>query len=260
MNIGVVGMGVVGTAISDGFKQIGHKVKSYDIKDSSQIESLLDCNIIYICVPTNPTATGSCDTSQVVSTVEKLNILEYQGIVAIKSTVLPGTTQELHNTFPDLQLCFVPEFLRERSALSDFMDLHDILIVGTDSPAVFGSVVECHNNIPKKTIMVSATEAEIAKYFNNVYNAMRITFANGMFEVCDKLGADYQSVFSAISSRNTIGTDYLRCSEFLRGYQGACLPKDTQAFAVFVKSLGLDLALFDSIVRDNQHHLEIKKP
>lgn len=257
MNIGIVGLGVVGTAISDGFQQIGHTTKSYDIKDAdSTIENLVDCDIIYVCVPTGSNADGSCNISQVVATVEKLNILEYQGIVAIKSTVIPGTTHNLHNTFPNLKLCFVPEFLRERSALSDFMDLHDVLIVGTYSKTIFDSVVKCHGNIPKKTIMVSLTEAEIAKYFNNVYNAMRITFANGMFEVCKKLDADYQSVFSAVSNRDTIGTDYLRCSEFLRGYQGACLPKDTQAFAVLAKGLGLDLDLFQAIVGDNQKHIK----
>jgi len=256
MDIGIIGLGVVGSAISSGFTQIGHSVKHYDIKDcNSSIENLLSTDMIYICVPTNNNSDGSCNVDQVLVSVEKLNALNYLGIIAIKSTVPPGTTQDFINKFTNLKICMVPEFLRERSALSDFIGNHDVLIVGTNDETIFNNIVKCHSNIPKKSVMVSPTEAEITKYFNNVYNAMRITFANGIFEVCEKLGADYQSIFSAITNRDTIGTDYLRCSEYLRGYAGACLPKDSRAFAFFLDELGIDLELFRAIVNDNQKHL-----
>ena len=247
---------MVGSTISNGFAQIGHSVKYYDIKDyNSSIENLLSTDIIYVCVPTNNNSDGSCNIIQVLVSIEKLNALNYSGVIAIKSTVPPQTTQNLINKFTTLKICMVPEFLRERSALSDFIGNHDVLIIGTEDETIFNSIVKCHGSIPKKIVMVSPTEAEITKYFNNVYNSMRITFANGIFEVCKKLGADYQSIFSAITNRDTIGTDYLRCSEYLRGYTGACLPKDSQAFAFLIDELEIDLELFRAIVNDNQKHL-----
>ena len=103
--------------------------------------------------------------------------------------------------------------------------------------------------------MIGPTEAEIAKYFNNVFNALRVTFANDMFELCKTLGADYQQVFSAITHRKTVGRDYLRCSESLRGFGGACLPKDTQALATLFSKLKLThVELFNAIINDNKNH------
>jgi len=101
--------------------------------------------------------------------------------------------------------------------------------------------------------LVSPTEAEISKYFCNVYNALRIVFANGMFEVCQKTEANYQNVLAAVIKRQGISFDYLLCNHNYRGFGGHCLPKDTEAFESFVKSLGLtNLNLFSTIINDNR--------
>jgi UDPglucose 6-dehydrogenase len=253
MNIGIIGLGVVGQAIYDGLSQLGHNLSFYDTANpNSQLDDVLHTDCIFVCVPT-PTVDDNCDVSQVEQTIEKLHHKNYQGIVAIKSTVIPGTTDQLQQQYPNLKLCFVPEFLRAKSALSDFIDHHDVLIVGTLDSQIFDTMVKIHGSLPEHVKMVSPVEAELAKYFSNVYNALRVVFANAMLEVCDHLQADYQQVFDAVTLRKTITKYYLRASKTTRGFGGHCLPKDTAAWAKFVKDLGVDVELFDSIVKDNEN-------
>lgn len=257
MRVGIVGLGVVGRALRDGFAQIGHSVMHYDIVDpASSLEQLIESDIIYICVPTN-TVNNRCDISEVVVTVGNLHKLNYSGIVAIKSTVLPGTTQALIDQYSNLKICFVPEFLRAQSALADFVNHNDVLIVGTENRSVHDTVVRCHSHLPKSVVQISPTEAEITKYFSNLFNALRIVFANGIYEVATALGADYQQILNAVIKRPGIPPDYLNCSKYYRGFEGVCLPKDTQAFSTFVDDLELShLQIFRTIVQDNKHHLE----
>ena len=89
MKIGIVGLGVVGTAVKEGFENIEHEVVFHDIKFNTNIKDILNTEICYICVPTPSAHDGSCNTSIVESVVEDLNDLRYQGIIAIKSTVTP---------------------------------------------------------------------------------------------------------------------------------------------------------------------------
>ena len=257
MKIGIIGKGVVGNAVFWGLQAVGHDVSYYDKKEEqSTICDVLDTEIVFICVPTNSNPDGTCDTSIVEQTVNSLSSLKYSGIVSIKSTVIPGTTEKLIGKYPNLRLSFVPEFLKERSAFADFVDNHDVLIIGTHNQDDYDLIIRSHSHIPKSVVQVTPTEAEIAKYFSNVYNSLRVTFANGMFEVCKSLGADYQQVFNACIKRSSITADYLRCSDYLRGFGGHCLPKDSLAFSLLIKELGLDISLFDSIVNDNNAHLK----
>ncbi len=102
---------------------------------------------------------------------------------------------------------------------------------------------------------MTSTEAELAKYFVNCFNAYRVNFANAFYEVCQKLGADYAAIKDAVAARSGMTPDYLTCNAGTRGFGGACLPKDTKAFAVFVDSLGLPTGLFAGIVQENERNL-----
>lgn len=250
MTIGVVGKGVIGSALIYGFQKLGHKIIIHDIVLETSISDLINTDIIYICVPTPENTDGSCNTSIVESVVEDLINLEYKNVIAIKSTVEPGTTLRLIDKYKNNLICFVPEFLRERCAISDFTENHDLLAVGTISDAVFDKIVDSHGKYPKNTQKLSPTEAELLKYYSNVYNAMRIIFANEMFEIAVKLGANYTNVKEAYCLRNTKDM-YLDVNENFRGYGGVCLPKDTKAIAALCKKLGLDLKLFDTIDSEN---------
>ncbi|MEO7673710.1 MAG: hypothetical protein ABIU09_06495, partial [Pyrinomonadaceae bacterium] len=202
MNIGIVGVGIVGSAILHGFEKLGHHVKAHDIKFETAIEDILDSEVIYLCVPTPRSETGKCDTSIIEAVVvELIETYKYAGVVALKSTVEPGTTIRLQREFGTEKICHVPEFLRERVAVADFIENHDICIIGTESDEVFEIVRESHGHYPKQFIRLGPTEAEIAKYFNNVYNATLITFANAFYEVCQVLGADYGKIKNAMIQR-----------------------------------------------------------
>ncbi len=255
MNIGIVGVGIVGSAVMLGFEKLGHHVKAHDIKFETKLDDLLDSEVIYLCVPTPRSESGKCDTSIIEAVVKELiETHKYTGVVALKSTVEPGTTKRLQKEFVTEKICHVPEFLRERVAVADFIENHDICIIGTESDEVFEVVKESHGHYPKQFIRLGPTEAEIAKYFNNVYNATLITFANAFYEVCQVLGADYGKIKNAMVQRDHISKKYLDCNENLRGFGGMCLPKDTSAIASLVEEHNLPIGLFKAIVEDNKNY------
>ena len=250
MNIGIIGLGVIGSACKYGFEKLGHTVKVHDIKFDTTIDEVLDTDIVYICVPTPTNEDGSCDTSIVEGEVLSLNEKGYKGVVVIKSTVKPTTTDRLIKE-TGLNLCFVPEFLRERCAISDFTENHDLLAVGTHSDTIFELIKECHGNYPKEYSKLSPTEAELLKYYSNTFNALRVIFSNEMYEICEAVGADYTKIKDTFIKRGTTKDLYLDVNDNFRGYGGVCLPKDTKALDAFVKELNLDLKLFETIDSEN---------
>jgi UDPglucose 6-dehydrogenase len=251
MKIGVIGWGVVGSACGEGFKMLGHDVKIHDPKLNTLIEHVLDTEIVFVCVPTPSKEDGACDLSIVHQTIKNLMSYKYQGVIALKSTSVPGTTQSLINQYADADLCFVPEFLRERTALEDFVRNHDLLAVGCYSDSAWHRVCEAHAWLPKNKVRMTPTEAEILKYYSNTFNALRIVFANVMYEICDKLDSDYNKILETFLLRKTTSPDYLNCGPDMRGYGGMCLPKDTKAMADLCKQLDLPFELFDTVDHDN---------
>ena len=235
MKIGIVGLGVVGTACKDGFEKGGHTVKGHDIVLGTHITMLSDCEIIYLTVPTPSMPDGACDTSIVASVAGELSEMDYSGIVAVKSTVPPGTVDNLGKEFTNLNMCFVPEFLKERSASEDFIN-HGTLIVGAQTQEQGDLIYKSHAHLTSNWLMVSPAEAESVKYFHNVFNAVRISFANEMFDICKTVNASYDKVLTGAISRNSYGSDYLRVNEDFRGYAGVCLPKDVAALGKFCEN------------------------
>ena len=95
MKIGIIGVGIIGGACKYGFEKLGHQVICHDILLKTKIEDVLDCKVVYVCVPTPSTPEGACDTSIVEDVIHELNQHGYAGIVAIKSTVKPTTTEKM---------------------------------------------------------------------------------------------------------------------------------------------------------------------
>jgi UDPglucose 6-dehydrogenase len=253
MNIGIIGLGVVGSAVKQGLEGLGHSVPVFDLRlPGTKFEDVLDSALSFICVSSPQLADGSCDTRGVEETVGKFAAAKYRGVVVIKSTVTPGTTDRLIERFPGLTLAFCPEFLRERCALDDFTGHHDVCVIGTRDEAAYRLVKEAHGRYPKAFFMMKPVEAELSKYFSNVFNALRVTFANEFYEVCGALRADYATIKEAMVARESIDDHYLDCSPEYRGFGGPCLPKDTAAFAALVDRLGLDMRLFRTIVEENK--------
>lgn len=251
MNIGIVGLGVVGNACKGGFEKLGHAVKVHDIKLDTAIEAVKDTEIVFLCVPTPSKEDGSCDTYQVESVINELSHIYYTGVICIKSTVTPGTTNKMIKMYRNraFRFAMVPEFLRERYALSDFTEHHDLLVIGTPFKETFDIIKEAHGNFPKVTIWASPLEAELVKYFNNTYNATLITFANSFYEVCKHYKVDYSRIKNIMVNRNHIVDMYLECNDNFRGFAGVCLPKDTKEIASVAKKVGVDF--FNHLLTEN---------
>lgn len=255
MKIGIIGVGMVGKAIQHGFTRIGHQVKPYDINlPKTSQKDVLPTEVAFISVPTPQKKDGSCDTSIVEKVVGELAKAKYKGLAVIKSTVEPGTTDRLHKKYPKLRLAFCPEFLREKATYTDFVEQHDVCIIGAYTEKDYELVKKAHDPLPQAYAHLTPREAEFTKYFSNIFNAMRITFANQFYDVCKAAGVDYQKVKNAVVKRRNIPNFYLDCNENFRGFGGSCLPKDTEAFAAFVKKLGLNVRLFEQIVEENRRY------
>jgi UDPglucose 6-dehydrogenase len=257
MRVGVIGVGKVGSAVRHGFNRIGHDVVAYDVKlPETSLKDVLFAEVVFVCVPTPQSADGSCDTSIVEKVVSDLAAEKFRGLVTIKSTVQPGTTDRLAKAYPSLRLAFCPEFLRERAMYIDFVENHDVCIIGTHNVRDAELLKEVHDPLPKAYATVAPIEAEFAKYFMNVFNALRIVYANQFYDLCKAAGADYNKVKNAIVKHRSVQDVYLDANEQFRGFGGACLPKDTAAMAFFAKSLlgKDDLSLFDGIVEINKRY------
>lgn len=250
MKIGIIGVGVVGGAVKYGLEKIGHRVIPHDLTLETKLEDVLDTELCFVCVPTPSNSDGSCNTSIVESVVSDLDRLGYSGLVSIKSTVEPGTTDSLSAKY-DVRLSFTPEFLRERAAEIDFLENHDVCVIGAYNRDDYATIEKAHGRIPKKVVFLQPKEAELAKYFNNVYNATLITFANSFYEVCQEFGVDYGNVKDAVVNRDHINDIYLDANENFRGFSGMCLPKDTRAMASLCARKGLDVEFFKDLLKEN---------
>lgn len=259
MRIGIVGSeGIVGSACKFGFEKVGHDVFYHDLKLGTSIKNVLGADIIFICVPTPTREDGTCDISIVENIIEQIINRDLEKaetknrIIAIKSTISPGTTELFSSRYKDLRFAFVPEFLRERCAISDFTENHDVCIIGTDSEEIFDKIKNVHGKLPKKFVRLSPTEAEFVKYFANAFNAMRVVFANSLYEICKKYGVDYTVIKDAATNINHIPHNYLECNENMRGFGGMCLPKDLKVLTKMSEGTGVEF--FKHILRENEKY------
>ena len=251
MRIGIVGLGVVGSANRSGFEQLGHDISVHDIKLDTTIQSVADTECVFVCVPTPSKPTGECNTDIVESVIHELDQIDYTGVIAIRSSTVPGFTQTMIDKYTRRQICFVPEFVRERCAEHDFINEHEMLAVGTKDNYVYELIVRAHGHYPRNTVQLSPSEAEILKYYLNLYAATRVTFANVFYEIAQQLDCDYKRIKDAYILTGRAGDMYLDVSNELRGYGGMCLPKDTRAIIRLIEQMGLDLDFFKTIDSDN---------
>jgi len=247
---------MVGGAVRHGMNRIGHTVTSFDIKKpETSLQGALQSDIVFVCVPTPSLPDGKCDTSIVRAVVGDIAKTTYKGLVVIKSTVEPGTTESLIQEHPSLRVAFCPEFLRERAQFVDFVEYHHVCIIGTHSETDYELLKDAHGSLPKNFAKMAPMEAELSKYFWNVFNALRIVYANQFYDVCKVVGADYQKIKNAIVKHPNIPDVYLEANENFRGFAGNCLPKDTVAFAKYAAEHHTgdwNLSLFEGIVEINK--------
>ena len=232
----------------------------YDPKfKESCLKDISGSDCCFIAVPTLPNEKNECDLTILLNVLDELAAMNYSGVICIKSTIVPGTTQNLIDKYRNEKICFCPEFLKERSAYDDFMFNNPICIVGTVSETTFEVIKSIHLPISRLCKMVPPVEAELTKYMQNVYNTCRILFANGFYEVCSHNNVNYDSVLDSLVCRGELDEKYMKCNETLRGPSGPCLVKDSLAFNEYVKTLDLPNkpTIFQTIVDDMKLY---KKP
>lgn len=232
-----------------------HQLFIHDPARGTKLEDVTDnVDVAYIAVPTPMGDDGSCDLSIVEETLGRLP----DGFSAIiKSTVVPGTTEEFHQNYPNLKIAYSPEFLVERRHLEDFSN-QDFLVCGTHYEDLAELVFEHHGSagVMKKDSFfhVTPTVAELVKYSKNTFYAIKVIFANQMYDICSEMGEDWGKVREIITTEQSqpIGPTHLDPIFGLhRGFGGKCLPKDTMALGVLAKKMGIRYNLLDAIQEDN---------
>lgn len=229
--IGIIGYGMVGGAVGAWFK----RAKVFDpAKYPDGLPAVNDCNIVFICVPTPYKKSTGYDYRAIELTAKRLT---GKKIVVLKSTVLPGKTAELQKRLPQHTWLFNPEFLRDKTAVQDF--LHpDRQIVGVAKNtakhrAAAKLVMRLLPKAPYQAITTS-TEAELIKLFANAYGATKVVFFNMIYDVASRLRADYEQVRLGVGNDPRITTSWTKVlSDGYRGYSGKCFPKDVGALIRF---------------------------
>ena len=241
--IGIVGLGVVGSANKFMFQKLGHKVLEHDIKLNTHLNDLLECSTIYIAVPTSSKSNGDCDTSIVEDVVNHYIEKRYYGIIGIKSTVKPGITDKLIkiNGGPKVinpSICFIPELLREKNPIVDCVELNKILVVGTYQQHIYDKIVEDHGTYPQKRVMMTPIEAELFKYLHNVHGFVEVILMNLCYDLADKLGVRWEVLKEAMIA-DPMFSNYYRepIHKSGRGAGGHCFIKDFATFRDLHSSL-----------------------
>jgi len=234
---------------------------------STYEEALSFSDYVFICVGTPSDEKGSADLSFIENTVIQIsNFLKDQNrniIVFIKSTVPSGTCKYLQNQFDSLLenssssviVASNPEFLKEGSAVGDFMK-PDRIIIGTNSDLVAKVAISIYRPVNWKTNrlnFVSIEAAEIIKYASNAFLATKISFINEIARLCDSVGADISEVRKGIGLDQRIGNNFLYAG---LGYGGSCFPKDVKALISTFNKNELDAEIIKATIKVNDSQLE----
>ena len=236
--IGIIGQAFVGNAVYQKFKNF-YDVLTYDL-DKEKCNSTLDDLIfksqtIFVCLPTPMNKDGSCDTSILNQSLSNIDLiadnLETRRTIIIKSTIPPGTTDKFNKQYSTLNIVFNPEFLTERNAIKDFENQNRIIIGGprpitTEVKTIFSKV------FPKSHIIkTDSSHAEMIKYMTNTFLATKISFANEIYELCNKLNIDYDKVVEYATLDDRLGESHwgVPGHDGDLGFGGHCFPKDLAA-------------------------------
>ena len=249
---GIIGVGMVGGALRRYFEKIrGIKPFLYDKgKNLGSPEEVNQAEVIFVCVPTPYRKEKGFDLSYVEDAFQSI---QGEKIIVIKSTVLPGTTEMLQKKYPQHKVLLNPEFLTELTADQD-MCYPDRQIIGytKQSYNIAGDVMAILPLAPFEKIL-PATEAELVKYFGNTWFSTKVIFANQLYDLCQKLGINYDRIMEAAAADKRIGRSHLEVwHKGYRGYGGKCLPKDIKALIQFANGKGVDLKLHKIIEAINE--------
>ena len=287
--IAVIGVGYVGLTTGACFASIGHRVVCADIVEE-KIEGLRrgevpiletglpelvrtgiaegrlsfvlgaakavpGCEFVYLCVPTPQGEDGSADLSYIrAAAAEIAPHLEPDAIVVNKSTVPVGSTHVVEAVLgrDDVTVVSNPEFLREGSAVHDF--LHpDRVVIGSEDQAAALRVATLFESLGAPVLVTDPASAETIKYASNAFLAAKVSFVNAIANVCEAVGADVRDVLLGMGYDKRIGFEFMRPGP---GFGGSCFPKDTTALVRIAEDAGYDFGLLRGVSQVNKEQFE----
>ena len=280
----VVGAGYVGLTTAACLAELGHRVTCTDVDVeriaalrrgeipihepglADLVESGLDGNrlsfvvgsseaaagadFVYLCVPTPAGPQGGTDLSYLEAAATEIGPSLTPGTVVVnKSTAPAGTTEMLQQALQrtDVAVASNPEFLRQGSAVRDFLN-PDRIVVGAADPSVAERVAALFAALDAPVLITDPASAETTKFAANAFLATKLSFTNAVAALCEAVGADVNDVLAGMGYDPRIGRDYLRPGP---GWGGSCLPKDTRALIDVSAAAGYDFALLRSVVAAN---------
>jgi UDPglucose 6-dehydrogenase len=282
--IAVIGTGYVGLTTGACFAHLGHEVICADIDadkvamlqrgevpileagldnlvreglDGGRLSFVLgarhavaDAEFAYLCVPTPQSIDGSADLSYIEEAAREIGpALASEAIVVTKSTVPVGSTRVVERALgrSDVAVVSNPEFLREGSAIHDFLN-PDRIVIGAEDQAAAVRVASLYLGITSPVIVTDPASAETIKYAANAFLATKISFINAVAAVCEAVGADIKDVALGMGYDSRIGHEFLRPGP---GWGGSCFPKDTRAMIRIAEDAGYDFNLLKGVVTVN---------
>lgn len=264
MIVGVIGQGFVGSAIREGLSSF-YPVMTYDIdsKKCSSTHSAVckNADIIFVCLPTPMRKSGECDTrilqESIKLTDEECKRLNRNPTIVIKSTVPPGTTEDIDNSV-SLDVCFSPEFLTEANSFDDFKNQTRIVVGGTGARKVKQMFRKPFPNIP--IVITKSQTAEMVKYFINCFLSSKVIFANQMYDVCNALNIDFDKVCEYALLDNRLGRSHFAVPgpDGDRGFGGHCFPKDLSALIYSAKAGDANTEFLDQVKDSNKRYRKNK--
>lgn len=218
-------------------------------------EAARSCEIAFLCVPTPQGEDGSADLSYVESAAREIaSALPFESIVVNKSTVPVGSTRVVERALrrADVKVVSNPEFLREGSAVQDFLK-PDRVVVGSEDQGAAMKVASLYEKLTTRVIITDPASAETIKYAANAFLATKLSFVNTIATICEGVGADINDVVVGMGSDKRIGESFLRPGP---GWGGSCFPKDSRALIRIAEDAGCSFDLLEGAIEVNEQQFD----
>jgi nucleotide sugar dehydrogenase len=258
MIVGIIGLGFVGNAIYQSFLKKNIQTHVYDkYKNIGDLKSCLNTSILFLALPTvYDSSLGSYNKQPIYETCAYLNEYKYNGIVVIKSTVEPNSTDELSLQFPELNIVHNPEFLKANTAEQDFHNQIHIVLGKSSKCCInkYSQLVDFYKEYypTAKMSLCSSLESEMMKIFVNSFYSIKIQFFTEMYLTCQKSGSDFKTVRDMMLANEQIHQSFTNVPghDGQISYGGLCFPKDTNALNEFMKRNNIPNELLDSCIKE----------
>jgi UDPglucose 6-dehydrogenase len=258
MNVGIVGLGFVGNALSNGLKESINLIK-IDPKLNTSIDDLIDFDpeIVFVCVPTPMKDSGEQDISIVNEVLKDITEKKSDILIVLKSTVLPNYANHLTNQYKTL--VFNPEFLRENYADEDFINSKMIVLGGNieNTRKVSDFYKKYTKCITQDHIFTDEVSASLIKYAINSFLALKVVFFNEMNNIFEKSESNnkWDEFVSYLSRDPRIGSSHMNVPgpDGRYGFGGACFPKDTNALISYSKKIDAEFKLLKKAININNN-------